>query len=422
MKVYSNITIILFAFLFLSFVLEISLGIQLSLVRGASFRNMSFYFLIIFLMIGNIVAKIPIIQKNSINVPIIALLTYCFCSILYTNMIHPELYDSLLSALFNFKSYIEPFVIGIITFSMVHDKKTAKTILTGLILLFLIFNFLTIISSLGIVNIERIAYNERLGRSRGAFSEANQYAAYIALFIPFCINFFWYNKNRFLKIVLGFAILSGLFSILLTGSRGGLLSLLTGAVVLLFLNSKSFSPALILRGLGLIFIVAVLMGSTYFLLPESSRTGIVSNIVERAGEGDINKYSSGRIDAWVIGLKKFIENPLTGTGFQTFTDFCKINSHNDYILYLTTLGAPGFLLFLFIYFRIFKSIWIYRRKKDKYQWYYNGYLSGFISYVVAMFFVNMMTPAYFFFIFSALILKIGYLQDMESKQLQLSFA
>ncbi len=420
MKVHSNITIILFAGLFLSFVLEISLGVKLSPVRGASFRNLSFYFLIIFLIIGNPVTKIPVIQKNSINIPIFALLIYCFCSILYTNMVHPKLYDSLLSALFNFKSYIEPFILALITFSIVHDKKTVKTVLTGLIILFLIFNLLTIISSLGIVNIERISYNERLGRSRGAFSEGNQYAAYITLFIPFCVNFFWYNKNRFLKIVLGLAILTGLFSILLTGSRGGLLSLLIGSVVLLFLNSKTFSPGLILRGLGLVFIVGFLMVSTYFLLPETSRTGIVNNIVERAGEGDINKYSSGRIDAWITGLKLFAENPVTGTGFQTFSHYFKINTHNDYVLYLATLGAPGFFLFLLIYFRIFKSIWIYRRQKDNLQWYYNGYLSGFISYMVAMFFVNMLTPAYFFFIFTALILKMGCLQDMESKRLQIA--
>ena len=115
-------------------------------------------------------------------------------------------------------------------------------------------------------------------------------------------------------------------------------------------------------------------------------------------------------------MKLFVYNPILGAGFGTYIQKAgPSNSHNDYLLYLATTGIIGFYLFIRIYYRLFKSVNGFRDHENDNNWYYNGYLAGLISFCTAMFFVNIMQPNYFFFIFSALILKLGYLDTVDSK-------
>ncbi len=127
---------------------------------------------------------------------------------------------------------------------------------------------MTIMDSLGLINIGRIHVHDRLGRSSGAFSVGNQYAAYIALFIPICINTFLKKKNYIYKALMAFSILLGFYCILFTGSRGGLLALLVGLASLVLLNARKISIPLIIKTVGGFLAVAILFGAAFHYLPD----------------------------------------------------------------------------------------------------------------------------------------------------------
>jgi len=407
------VSIILVLFLLFSFVIEFSLNIKLSPVRGISLKNLSIYLIIIWLVVGNLIRRLPLIQSNKINIPIIAFGAYFFFSLMIRLVFDPS--SSFINTLVKFKTFMDPFILGIVIYSFLHDVRSVNFIISSLMILVLVFNLMTIIDSLELINIERIYVHARLGRTRGAFGEGNQYAAYIALFIPICVNQLLYRKNVAYRILMPLTLISGIYCILLTGSRGGLLALLVGLASLVILNARKVSLPLIIKTVGGFLATAILLGAAFHYLPDTSKVVLEKNIVGRAKTQNLEEYSSSRLYYWRKGMKLFSQNPLLGTGWGTFTRLVGANSHNDYILVLTTLGLPGFCLFIWIYYRLFQSAKEFRNKYSPNQWYYNGYLAGLFSFAFSMFFVNIFAPNYFFFIFSALILKLGYLEGLDLK-------
>ena len=118
------VSIILFLFLLISFVIEFSLNIRLSPVRGISLKNLSIFLIIIWLVVGNLLRRLPLIQSNKINIPIIAFGAYFFFSLMIRLVFDPS--SSFVNKLVIFKAYMDPFILAIIIYSFVHDTKTAK--------------------------------------------------------------------------------------------------------------------------------------------------------------------------------------------------------------------------------------------------------------------------------------------------------
>jgi len=407
------ISIILFLFLLFCFVITFSLNITVSPVRGISLKNLSIYLIIIWLVVGNLFRRLPLIQSNKINIPIIAFGAYFFFSLMIRLVFDPG--SSFINKLVIFKAYMDPFILAIVIYSFVHEVKSIKFMLISLMIIVLIFNIMTLMDSYGLIDISRIIIKEHLGRTRGAFSEGNQYAAYIALFIPICINVFLYQRDTVYRALMFLAIISGFYCILLTGSRGGLLALLVGLASLVILNARNISLPLIIKTVGGFLAIVILLGAAFHYLPDTSKVVLEKNIVGRAKTQNLEEYSSSRLYYWRKGMKFFIEKPLFGIGWGEFTRIVGSNTHNDYVLILVSLGFAGFCLFIWIYYRLFQSAIEFRNKYSPNQWYYNGYLAGLFSFALSMFFVNIYTPNYFFFIFSALILKLGYLEGLNSK-------
>ena len=143
---------------------------------------------------------------------------------------------------------------------------------------------------------------------------------------------------------------------LLTGSRGGLLSMITGLTALTFFMAKRISPALILKTIGGLLAIGILIATTFSFLPEASKLGMQGNIVDRATDQDLNQYSSGRLGEWRRGLKLFINNPIFGSGWGTYLSKTGyFNSHNDYLLYLASTGIIGLFLFVLIFYNEFNN-------------------------------------------------------------------
>jgi O-antigen ligase len=403
------------ALLFIGFLLEHSIGVNLSPIRGLSIKNLVIMLMIVEILHRKLMNKKPSFDhKNMTTAPIVLFILYCFCSLVINMQVNPSLYGSFKSEIIFFKSYMDPFLLSLFVFYLIDNKKTIESILFYFFLLLLAYNTITIIGSTGIIEFAGVYVDDK-GATRGSFTSPNQYAAYNAFLMPFCLSAFQKNRSLKKKIFYLFCFLTGVINIFWVFSRAGLLSLFIGIVSLQILNAKRLSFALIIKIFSGILIFAILTLGVLSFLPENTKLGIEENTLGRYQSEDLDDYSSGRLGIWEYAINLYLKNPFFGTGWKTFVKLVGANSHNEYINFLVSTGAIGLLLYLFIYYRLFITAFKYRKRIVQSRWYFNAYIAGLFSFLNSLFFSNMFTPLYYFFIFSAVILKLGYISIVENK-------
>lgn len=178
------------------------------------------------------------------------------------------------------------------------------------------------------------------------------------------------KDKRFLLIIA--AVLMGI-SVVLTGSRGGMLSLMgvIGFIIISNLLDKRKEKgaietdkknyrrnfALIAGGLALII---GLFGAVILLGGDES---LIRGIGLQSGQQDV---SNGRSHFWQIALKIFFDYPILGTGLDSFgTAFTHYDTwngtfrveqaHNDYLQILADAGILGFVCVATFIYLLFKQ-------------------------------------------------------------------
>lgn len=410
-----NLTILLTLFLLAAFVLEFSLNIRVTEFQGLSLKNLGMYLLILLMLLGNSMRGKPIIAQGPVTVPAILFVAYCATSLVLTGMFNLVPGYSTTQELLWFKSAMDPYILLVLFYSLAHDEKTVKTLLLMLVGVYTVFLLITLLGSFNIVSIGRVYINEKLGRTRGAFSEWNQYPLYLAVFIPLLISYYRHAGERLHKLIFGGILLVALYVMLLAGSRGGLVALAAALGVYYMLESKQpFFKKLI--GVTGVYIAAIaLLMIIGYLLPEGSAEGLMGKITGKFfREHNVHiDYSSGRLGIWEVSLGAFIKNPLFGTGWRSFIPLFGGNSHNDFLLYLVTTGVIGFGLFVWVFQRMVKSALQYRHKDVRNRHLYHAFVAGMAAYLTGSFLVNIYTPAYFVFMYAALIVRLGYVSEQE---------
>ncbi|HWR83195.1 MAG TPA: O-antigen ligase family protein [Candidatus Deferrimicrobium sp.] len=179
---------------------------------------------------------------------------------------------------------------------------------------------------------------DRLAGTTSAGGDPNSLAATMAISIPLVIAGVIYFKNTFVKVGL-LALSAGMtYLIMITGSRGGLLSFV-GVLCGGFLYTR--------HKLVAIFSVCILAVGLWTILPEQYRTRYETLV----DVDDANEVSSGRVDIWKAGLKMIVGRPITGVGAGAFQWAAASGSfgygrfmqpHNLVIQILATTGIVGF--------------------------------------------------------------------------------
>jgi putative inorganic carbon (hco3(-)) transporter len=194
-----------------------------------------------------------------------------------------------------------------------------------------------------------LVHSSRLTGRYGA-GDPNYFAALLLPAIVFVAFLLVSERRRAAKLAL--PTLAGLFMVGLfqTESRGGLIALLTTALLSLFLAGRWRSRALLATAL------VTIVGVTYF--------GAIASPESRARVTRISAQdSSGRDDLWRIGLNMAADHPVLGVGAGNFTrvspryaarppDIVSVNfvvdtpkvTHNTYLNILDELGIPGIAL------------------------------------------------------------------------------
>lgn len=166
----------------------------------------------------------------------------------------------------------------------------------------------------------------------------------------------WSRLKAWAKLLLGYLTLVCCVGILLTGSRGGYLSMLTGFTVFFLMSLAALrraKPGLFWKMAVVSIVAAIVLGATSFYLVQKS--GYFKDRVETASGA-----STFRFDLWRSAIDQWKLAPAFGAGSGMFRVYGRMfrservqldpmQVHNDYLHLLAdygVLGAAGFLLFL----------------------------------------------------------------------------
>jgi len=224
--------------------------------------------------------------------------------------------------------------------------KLVKVLLVGGILI----NLATLGDAFHIYSLGNYEEPGGRGRMAGPLGEANQYAAFIAMFLPaLCVAMAGSRGIGRALWALGVAISFG--ALLTTASRGAFvalpLSVILGAYTFRnYLAADKIRPWLVKGALSGIVIIGVISLKFGQLLTDR----IVGESKSAAGLGD---FSSGRTEFWIEPISRMMSHPITlitGFGWDTYDSMGFLFApHNQYLYLWFTLGIPGVILGSIIY-------------------------------------------------------------------------
>lgn len=162
-------------------------------------------------------------------------------------------------------------------------------------------------------------------RSVGFLNDPNDFAQALLLSLPL-LAATWRRRRtavNFFLVVIPAAVL--LYATYLTFSRGALIAL--GVILFMVVKERWGFVAASLGAAG--------VGSL----------AMVGKVAGR-GFGTSEASAAGRVDAWSLGLQLLRQHPLTGVGYNQFTEYNDLTAHNSYVLCFAELGAIGYFLWL----------------------------------------------------------------------------
>jgi O-antigen ligase len=158
----------------------------------------------------------------------------------------------------------------------------------------------------------------------GEFSDPNDLAQYFLVSLPF-VGMLWRRGQIFRNLIITLPLMAYIgYGIFLTHSRGVFVGLL--AVLMLHLRTR-FNSILMTIAAAVVAVVGL--------------AGMIAG-------GRAFSFGAGadRIEAWGVGLGLLRSHPITGAGFNSFTDFHEITAHNSFVLCFAELGLLGFFFWM----------------------------------------------------------------------------
>lgn len=271
----------------------------------------------------------------------------------------------------------------------------------------------------------------------GPFINRHHFAGYmeLALALPLGLLFSGSIEKEKRFVYLFAAVLMGV-ALMMTNSRGGIISLVAEIVFLVALmglrrrhkkreseKKPRMKSAAVKAGLALGLIVA-LFGGVVLLGGEE----VLSRLV---GTVNTDDPTTGRAHFWSVTLDIIKTHPVIGTGLGAFsvvyTGYDSRNgvyrleqAHNDYLQVLSDGGIVGAALGLFFVVTLFRMGFARRESRDDFRrGVATGALAGCFAVLVHSFFdFTLHTPsnALLFLVLSALATMNGRVEDVQSRK------
>jgi O-antigen ligase len=186
----------------------------------------------------------------------------------------------------------------------------------------------------------------------GLYENPNDLSIILVTSIPLALLVANSSKSSFVRYL--FVCIAGLyaFNILFTGSRNGLLGLLSVGAMGLLMVKKMNKPFKYL-------LIAVLAGAIFTV----GKTHVLSRNDLTALSGD--ESSESRLEQWRAGLKMLSERPVLGIGPFQFSDEAEnyggikgMEAHNTLLQVFSETGLAGGIVFSLFTFYPFYRGWL----------------------------------------------------------------
>lgn len=197
----------------------------------------------------------------------------------------------------------------------------------------------------------------------GSFVNRHDFAAYMEMTIAVPLGLMFVGavqKDKRLLYITAIGLMG--IALLLSGSRGGLISLLAEIFFLVILTTKTKSSGQFGLKIGLaVLLVATIILGAILIGGETSLT----RFAETANSDD---FSANRLHIWDVTLSIIKNNLPFGAGFGAFgvayTPYDALNgsgrveqAHNDYLQVLADAGIVGLVIGGFFIYQLFRTGW-----------------------------------------------------------------
>ena len=245
----------------------------------------------------------------------------------------------------DWKNYVELFLLALVVASTIKSKNEVRLLLLMMGLSVLVVNR----SYLGTLldrDLSHFSYDLRDAGPLG-YAGVNGLAAFEAMMASMLLGIGVFTYHKFAKVGIFLIIATCTYCLLFSFSRGGYVGFLVGLVAVGLFRSR-----------WLLAVVAVLVIGWQTLLPVAVQERIEMTTGDAAEGQTFDPSTQARVELWEDAMTLFKQNPVTGTGFQTYRALSRLgygDTHNYYVKVLAETGIVGFVLFLVLLWKLFRS-------------------------------------------------------------------
>lgn len=215
---------------------------------------------------------------------------------------------------------------------------------------------------------ELITYNNVSPLNPTPFMSHLDYSIFLAFGSLLLLSRFIYEKERKYKILYGFFFLSITINLFIIGGRTGQLAFFITLLVLFFGIFENKLKAMVLS-----LSVGIIIFSSAYAMSELFHSRVHLAVKDIQKVIDSNDYDSSwgkRVGAIIIATEITKENPIFGIGISDNMEFLRnsisnnspelmhmigyAHFHNQYLQILTQTGFIGLIIFLNIFYQIYK--------------------------------------------------------------------
>ncbi len=244
--------------------------------------------------------------------------------------------------------------------------------------------------------------NDRV--SFGEMFDSNDIAYYVISLLFLNILFVTKNNKNYIRLLACINMAIGVIVVLKTGSRGGLLALMSVVAYLLFANLRTINFSFILK----IVVTMVALFSLQFISIDSDRYKTILDL-----KSDYNiTGEEGRVSIWKIGLRLMSTHPFFGIGYNRFPEGVGHDrearglasakwhtAHNSLIQVGAETGVVGFILFSALSINACTIFWGVAKKAKSEDLAKLGEIAkvGFIGHMINIMFLSQAYSVYWAF-------------------------
>lgn len=245
----------------------------------------------------------------------------------------------------DWKNYVEMFLLALVVASAIKSKTEVQLLLVCMCLSVLVVNR-SYHSTLSHRDLSHFSEDVRDAGALG-YAGVNGLAAFEAMFSALLLGIFVFTRRISFKLAILLVLATCVYCLLFSFSRGGYVGFLVGLVTVGLFKSR-----------WLLIAAVVLVIGWQTLLPVSVQERIAMTTEDAAEGAQFDPSAQNRIKLWEDAMTLFKQNPVTGTGFETYGSMWRLgyaDTHNYYVKVLAEMGIVGMALYLLLLWKFFRS-------------------------------------------------------------------